>query len=80
MFKKRGPPISYQPKYSQQISQDEGPFRAGQSAMDRFLLVVQCVIGGGKVKANLFHETMKCLFALVVARGWMNLSNRLKLF
>ena len=23
---------------------------------------------------------MKCLFALVVARGWMNLSNRLKLF
>ena len=62
------------------LSQDEGPFRAGQSAMDRFLLVVQCVIGGGKVKANHFHETMKCLFAPVVARGWMNLSNRLKLF
>ena len=53
------------------ISQDEGPFRAGQSAMDRFLLVVQCVIGGGKVRANHFHETMKCLFAIVVARGWM---------
>ena len=62
---------SYQPKYSQQISQDEGPFRAGQSAMDRFLLVVQCVIGGGKVKANHFQETIKCLFAIVVARGWM---------
>ena len=29
--------------------QDEGPFRAGQSSMDRFLLVVQCAIGGGKV-------------------------------
>lgn len=32
--------------------QDEGPFPAGQSTMDRLLLVVQCVIGGGKVKLH----------------------------